>query len=158
MYTASKKRARCGTVHAAVTTPKCWFLGTTIEIKSAPSSPSCLPTPCRFKHSHPREQGEPGWATGEWRVSASWPRAQSHPRSMVPKWTPFFTLFWAPFCVTASSRPCGSYRQILKGVETRSAMPVVWSTTRAFPLLLPLPTAALHHHGETKSQGWGAAS
>jgi hypothetical protein len=26
--------------------------GNTIELKSAPSSPSRSPTPCRFKHSH----------------------------------------------------------------------------------------------------------
>ena len=31
----------------------------------------------------------------------------------------------------------GSDRQILKGVEARSVVPVVWSATRAFPLLLP---------------------
>ena len=34
--------------------------GHTIEAKSAPSSPSRSPTPCRFKHSHLGEQREPG--------------------------------------------------------------------------------------------------
>jgi hypothetical protein len=62
-----------------------------------------------------------------------------------PKWAPFPTLFWAASCATASSRPCGSHRRILKGVETplRHAPSLV--TTRVFPLpslLLPLPTAA----------------
>jgi hypothetical protein len=38
-------------------------LGSTIELKSAPSSPSRSPTPCRFKHSHLAtrvSQGESG--------------------------------------------------------------------------------------------------
>ena len=55
----------------------------------------------------------------------------------VPKWTPSFTLFWAPT------------ERYFNGVEARSVMPAVWSATRAFPLLLPpfssfslLPTAA----------------
>ena len=39
-------------------------------------------------------------------------------------------------------RPCGSDRQILEGVKARSVMPAVWSSMRAFPFLLPLPTAA----------------
>jgi hypothetical protein len=50
--------------------------------------------------------------------------------------------FWA------SSRPCGSDRQILEGVEACSVMSALCSATRAFPLLPPsfsllsLPTAA----------------
>jgi hypothetical protein len=50
--------------------------------------------------------------------------------------------FWA------LSRPCGSDRQILEGVEACSVMSAVCSATRAFPLLppsfslFPLPTAA----------------
>jgi hypothetical protein len=33
--------------------------------------------------------------------------------------------FWAPSCATASSRPCGSDRQILEGVEASSIMAAV---------------------------------
>ena len=47
-------------------------------------------------------------------------------------------------------------RQILEGVEARSVMPAVCSTTRALPLLLPPSPSSngrlLLPHGETKSQ------
>jgi hypothetical protein len=52
--------------------------------------------------------------------------------------------FWAPSCATASSRPCGSDRQVLEGVEARSAMLAVDQQTRAFLLLLrPSPSFSL---------------
>jgi hypothetical protein len=59
-------------------------LGKTREPKSAPSSPSRSPTPCRFNTSHLASkvskvsQGEPGGPKGE-RVMA---RVHAHPRSM----------------------------------------------------------------------------
>jgi len=43
-------------------------------------------------------------------VSASWLACVLTLDRWVPKWTLFFTLFWAPSCATASSRPCGSDR------------------------------------------------
>ena len=41
--------------------------------------------------------------------------------TMGPKWAPFLTLLWAASCATASSRSCGSDRQILKDVEIPAA-------------------------------------
>jgi hypothetical protein len=55
--------------------------GNTRELKSAPSSRSRSPTPCRFKHSHLA------------RVSASWLACTLTLGRWVPKWTLFFTLF-----------------------------------------------------------------
>ena len=83
-------------------------LGNTRQIKSAPSSPSRSPTPCRFKHSHLASRVSQG-------------------ERWVPKWTPFFTLFWVPSCATASSRPCGSDRQEFKVLEAPSCLQRVFS-------------------------------
>src|SRR5271168_1488292 len=93
------------------------IVGSTIEVKSAPSSLSRSPTPCRFKHSHLASRV----SQGERLVA----RVHAHPRSMGPKMD---SLLYAIL---------GSDRQILRGVEARSVMPAVWSATRAFPLLLP---------------------
>jgi len=70
-----------------------------VSTKSGRSSLSPSPTLCRFNT----------------------PTSLAHPRSMGLKWAPFVTLFWAASCATASSRSCGSDRQILKGVETPGA-------------------------------------
>jgi hypothetical protein len=83
----------------------------------------------------PREQGES-------RVSASWLACALTLDRWVLKWAPFFTLFWTPSCATASSRSCGSDRQILKAVETPGAPCSQFDTTRAFPLpFAPSPSS-----------------
>ena len=63
---------------------ECDGLGTTIELKSASTSLSRSPTPCRFKHSHltsRMSQGERRMSEGERLVA----RAHAHPRSMGPE-------------------------------------------------------------------------
>ena len=73
-------------------------LGSTREVKSAPSSPSRSPTPCRFKHSHLASRV----SQGERRVSASWLACTLTLDRWVPKWTPFlyaiFGLLRNRFC------------------------------------------------------------
>jgi hypothetical protein len=80
-------------------------VGGTIQLKSAPSSPSRSPTPYRFKHSHLASRV----SQGERLVA----RMHAHPRSMGPKMD---SLLYAIL---------GSDRQILKGVEARSVVPAV---------------------------------
>ena len=63
-------------------------------------------------------------------------------------------VIWAASCATASSRSCGSDRQIPKGVEIPLRRAPSLITTRTFPPLFapPLSNCLLyHHHGETKS-------
>src|SRR5271168_279349 len=47
------------------------IVGSTIEVKSAPSSPSRSPTPCRLKHSHLASRVSQGERRVSERVSAS---------------------------------------------------------------------------------------
>src|SRR4051812_47947749 len=66
-----------------------------------------------------------------------------------------FTLFWAHSCATASSRLCGSDRQILKGVETRSVMPQFdrqHVLSRFFSFFIPLSTATFSTIMELKAR------
>jgi hypothetical protein len=99
-------------------------LGGTIELKSAPSSPSRSPTPCRFKHSHLASRV----SQGERRVSEGRAPRGSRARSPSIYGSKMDSLLYAILGspgATASSRPCGSDRQILEGVEARSVMPAV---------------------------------
>ena len=92
------------------------MLGRTIELKSAPSSPSRSPTSCRFKHSHLASRV----SQGERLVA----RVHARPRSMGPKMD---TLLYAILGSLLRNRfilPLW-IRQILKGVEARSVMPAV---------------------------------
>src|SRR4051794_23123734 len=79
-------------------------------------------------------------------MSASWLACALTLDRWVPKWAPFFTLFWAPSCATASSRSCRSDQQILKAVKTPGALCSQFDHYACFPasfsLLSFLLTAA----------------
>jgi len=117
-------------------------VGKTKELKSAPSSLSRSPTPCRFKHSHLAtrvSQGE--------RLAA---RVHAHPRSIGPKMDSFFTLFWAP---------TDRYLRAWKPVPSYLQFDQQRVLSRFFCLLLPLPTAAFSTQSNTRlGLDWPSAS
>src|ERR1700722_10660228 len=127
---------------------------TTIELKSAPSSPSRSPTPCRFKHSHLASRV----SQGERRVSASWLPCTLTLDRWVPKWTPFlYAIFGLPPAQPlrlALVDPTDRYLRAWKPVPSCLQFDQQRVLSRFFSLFLPPPSSngrLLHHHDETKS-------
>jgi hypothetical protein len=119
-------------------------LGSTRELGSVRSSPARSTTPCRFN--------TPTSLTLLARVSASWLACTLILDRWSPKWTPF-TLFWAPSCATASSRPYGSDRQILKAWQPIPPCPqfdhyTCFPASSPFFSLFPRPPSPLSWRNE----------
>jgi hypothetical protein len=82
-------------------------------------------------------------------------RVHAHPRSMGPKMDSLLYAILGSLPRTRFVRPCGSDRQILKGVEARSGHACSLTSNACFPaaspslpLLLPLSNSRLLYHCE----------